>query len=131
MYNSYNYNFGTLILRLFVALMMLLHGYAKLKHGISPIEGMLNNNGLPTILVYGVYITEIVAPLLLIIGYKTRFAASLILINMIFAIFLVHVGDISSFTKQGGLVLELQYFYIFTSLSIVLLGAGKFSVDRN
>ena len=130
MYNSYNYNFGTLILRLFLGFFMLLHGYAKLKHGLGGIESILMNNGWPTIFAYGIYIGEILAPILLIIGYKVRFAAFTILMTIITAIYLVHAGDLLSLSKTGGLMLELQYFYIFTSLVIIFLGAGRYSFDK-
>lgn len=130
MYNSYNYNFGTLILRLFLGFFMLLHGYAKLKHGLGGIEAILMNNEWPTILAYGVYIGEVLAPILLIIGYKVRFAAFTILMTIITAIYLVHAGDLLNLSKTGGLMLELQYFYIFTSLVIIFLGAGRYSIDK-
>lgn len=129
--SSYGYNFGTLLLRFVIGFSMLLHGYAKINYGTSFIENILADNGLPDVLVYGVYIGEILAPLLLIIGYKVRLAAFIIIINMIFAIVLVHPDDIFALTKHGGLVLELHYFYIFSSLALVMLGSGKFGIDRD
>ena len=131
MYNSYNYNFGTLILRLFLGFFMLLHGYAKLKHGIGGIESILTTNGLPTFLGYGVYIGEVLAPILLIIGFKVRFAALIIIVNILAAIYLVHPTDITELSKHGGLVLEVQYFYIFTSLAILFLGSGRYGIDKD
>ncbi len=129
--SSYGFNFGTLLLRLLVGLSMLFHGYAKLNFGTTFIENTLANKGLPELLVYGVYVGEILAPLLLIIGFKTRIAAFIVIVNMIFAIVLVHPNDILALTQNGGLVLELQYFYIITALAIMMFGAGKFGIDRN
>lgn len=130
MNSSFNYNFGILVLRLFLASIMLLHGYAKLKHGIVGIEAIVTKNGLPALLAYGIYIGEVLAPLLLIIGFKVRLAAFIIIVNMIAAVYLVHPNDIFTMTKHGGLVLELQYFYIFTALALVFLGSGKYGLEK-
>ena len=109
---------------------MLLHGYSKIKYGLSSIEILLVKNNLPAMLAYCVYLGEVLAPILLIIGFKTRFAAFLIFVNMIAAVYLAHSNDVINFSQSGGLVLELQFFYIFTALSLMFMGAGKFSVDR-
>ncbi len=129
--SSYSFNFGALLLRLVVGLSLLFHGYAKLNFGTSFIENILASKGLPEVLVYGVYIGEILAPLLLIIGYQTRLAAFVIIINIIFAIVLVHPDDILALTQHGGMVLELHYFYIITCLAITMFGSGKFGIDRS
>jgi putative oxidoreductase len=54
---------------------MLLHGIAKIGQ-TTFIEGMLADQGLPTIMAYGVYLTEIVAPILILIGLRTRCSIS-------------------------------------------------------
>ncbi|PLY09286.1 MAG: GntR family transcriptional regulator [Arcobacter sp.] len=130
MNSSYNENFAKLFLRLFVGILFLLHGYAKLKYGTSFIESVLEKNNLPQYLVYGVYIGEVIAPIFLIIGYYTKTFSLIIIINILFAIYLVHPSEIFSLSSHGGLALELQYFYIFTSLLIILIGPGKFSLDE-
>lgn len=127
---AYN-NFGKLFLRFTVAFLMLFHGYAKFNHGLGFIEALLQANNLPIFIAYGAYVGEILAPIMLIIGFKTRFAALLIMINIFVAIYLVHGADLVALTKQGSLVLELQYFYIGSALAIIFLGAGKYSMDRN
>ncbi len=55
---------GKLVLRLSVGVLMLLHGIHKLLHGVDGIGGMLAGMGLPTVLAYGVYLGEVVGPLL-------------------------------------------------------------------
>ena len=57
-----NTDLGLLILRIAVGGLMLQHGIAKL-NGVSNIKGMLFATGLPAFSAYGVYITEIVAPI--------------------------------------------------------------------
>jgi putative oxidoreductase len=70
----------------------------------------------------------VLAPVLLIVGLWTRLAALLVMINMIVALLLVHTSQLAEINKAGGWALELQAFYLFTALAILLLGAGRFSV---
>ena len=118
---------GRLILRLCVGGLMLFHGLAKIMHpgSLEFIGGMLSSNGLPALLAYGVYIGEVVAPLMVIVGYQARVGALLIVINMVIAIFLAHSGDFFSLTEHGGWAVELQMFYLLSALAVVFLGSGK------
>ncbi len=60
---------GKLILRLTLGILILLHGLFKITGGgVGGIGGMLSSHGLPGFLAYGVYIGEILAPVLLIVG---------------------------------------------------------------
>jgi putative oxidoreductase len=131
MSNALNENLAKLFLRLFLGLLFILHGYGKITNGTSFIESVLQEHHLPTFLVYGTYIGEIVAPIFIIIGLYTRLFAFIIIINMFFAIYLIHANEIFLIAKTGGLALELQYFYIFTAFIILILGAGKYSFDNN
>ncbi|MDO8301032.1 DoxX family protein [Lacisediminimonas sp.] len=123
-----NDDLGKLILRLTLAATLLLHGVAKMISGVGPIAGMLGTAGLPTQLAYAVFIGEVLAPILIVIGVWTRMAAMVVVINMIVAVALVHSGDFLKITSTGGWALELQAFYLFVALAIVLLGAGRYSM---
>ncbi|MDR2341556.1 MAG: DoxX family protein [Campylobacteraceae bacterium] len=120
---------GKLVLRVLVGVLMFFHGISKLK-GLDGIKGMLSGSVFPEFFAYGVYIGEILAPILLIIGFKTRFAALALAINMIFIIILAHAPTMFVLSQHGGLAIETVYFYLFTSVAIFFLGGGKFSVDR-
>lgn len=119
---------GKLILRLALGILILLHGIAKLTGGVGFIAGMLGKMGMPEALAYLVYVGEVLAPALLIIGLWTRPAALIVAINMVVAIWLVHMGELFQLTKTGGWALELQGIYLATALAIALLGAGRYSV---
>lgn len=119
---------GKLILRLAVGILILLHGIAKISGGVGFAASMLASHGLPSALAYLVYVGEIVAPVLLIIGLYTRPAAWITVINMLVAIWLVHMKDLGALNKQGGWALELQGMFLFGALAIAFLGAGRFSV---
>lgn len=119
---------GRLVLRVALGVLILLHGIAKLESGVGFITGMLVKAGLPAQLGYLVYVGEIVAPLLLIVGLFTRPAALAVLVNMLVAIVLVHRAELFKIGGQGGWALELQGLFLFTALAVALLGAGRFSV---
>ena len=120
---------GKLVLRLSVGILILLHGIAKLQNGIDGIMGMVSGMGLPAELAYGVYIGEVLAPILLIIGLWTRPAALIIAINMLMAIYLAHAAQLGMLNeKTGGWALELQGMFLFGAIAVALLGAGRFSL---
>lgn len=118
---------GKLVLRVSVALLILLHGIAKLQSGVDGIAGMLAGHGLPTFLAYGVYLGEVVGPVLVIIGLFTRVGALLMVGNMLVAIALAHMSELFSLDKMGGWALETQGLFLFGSIAIALLGAGRLS----
>lgn len=119
---------GKLVIRSALAILVLLHGISKLSGGIDGITGMVTNAGLPAVFAYGVYVGEVIAPLLVLIGLWTRAAAAVMAINMVVAIMLVHVPELAQLNKQGGWALELQGMFLFGAIAVALLGAGRYSV---
>lgn len=119
---------GKFILRLVLGVLILLHGLAKLKGGIGFVSNQVVSHGLPGWFAYGVYIGEVVAPILLIVGFFTRPAAWIVAINMVVALWLVHTGDLFVLGKQGGWALELQGMFLAAAVAVALLGAGRFSL---
>ena len=110
---------------------MLFHGINKLQHGIGFIKGLVVAQGLPEILAYGVYVGEVLAPLLLIIGFRSRIWAGVIAVNMMVVIYLTQLGLFLKLGAHGAWALELQMFYLLSALAIVFLGSGKFAVSRD
>lgn len=118
-------DYGKLILRVTVGALMLFHGVAKIKYGIDFIKGAVG------FLAYGVYLGEIVAPIALIAGIKTRISALIVAGTMVFAIVIAHMGDIFALSKHGGWAIELPMFFLLASIAIIFLGGGKLSLDKN
>jgi putative oxidoreductase len=108
---------------------MLFHGFAKIIHpgSLEFIESSLSGLGMPSAIAYGVYVGEVIAPLMILFGIYTRIGGLIIVANMIFAIVLAHTADMFSLTQHGGWALELQAFYLFGGIAIALLGSGKFA----
>ena len=121
---------GKLVLRVLLGSLMLLHGVSLLRHGVAPISADLVAKGFPSAIAYGVYLGEVVAPVLLVLGWMTRPAAVVFLINMVVAVMLAHRGDVFHLGKGGGYALELQALYAGGALALALLGAGRYSVSR-
>ena len=125
-----NADLGKLIIRLTLGGLMLFHGIAKLLNGVGFIEGELASHGLPTLLAYGVFVGEIIAPLMVVLGYQTRIGALLIIFNMLFAIILVHGNELLSLGRGGGWALELQGFFLFTAVAVIFLGPGRYKLKN-
>ena len=112
------------LLRITLAVLMLLHGWAKIIHGVGSIEGMLTQLGLPGFLAYGVFVGEVIAPLLMLLGLYVVPAAWIMAINMLVAIALVHTSHLLQLSKSGGWALELQAFYLVSAI-VVALGYSR------
>jgi putative oxidoreductase len=120
---------GKLLLRLMVGGLLILHGFHKLVHGPAPgeISGMLAAHGLPGFLAWGVYLGELVGPVLILLGVYARIGGLLVLANMVVAILLSRGLHIFGLNEMGGLAIELEVFYGLSGLCVAMLGAGKFS----
>ena len=94
------------LLRITLALLLLFHGWSKITGGIGGIEKMVASHGLPYWLAYAVYLGEVVAPLLLLIGVWVVPAALVVVVNMLVALVLVHSGHFLSIGSSGGCALE-------------------------
>ena len=120
---------GKLILRLVLGLLVLLHGIAKLSGSFGMLADTVTKAGLPVLIAYGVYIGEVIAPLMLIVGWYSRIGAILIGVNMLFAIGLVHMPELPKLGESGGWALELQGMFLFTAVALALIGPGRYALN--
>lgn len=119
---------GKLLLRVAVGVLILLHGIAKLRHGLGDVADAVARAHLPYAIGYLVYIGEVVGPTLMIVGAWTRIAAFVVFFNMFVALLLGHPHEIFEMTTHGGLLLETQWLMLTGALAVSLLGAGRYSV---
>ncbi len=117
-------NLGKFLLRLGVGGLMLLHGINKLDKGIGSIKDIVISNGLPEMLSYGVYLGEVVAPVLILIGLKVRTSSLFVFLTMVMAIVLAHPGDIFKLSIHGASAIETPLLFAMASLSLMCLGGG-------
>lgn len=121
---------GKLILRFTVAFLLIFHGIGKIEHGIAWMRGPLSHFHLPFFIAYGVYIGEVVAPILVFLGILTRPAALAIVIDLVMAIVLVAHGRLFSLNRGGSYALEAEAFFLLLGIVLFFLGPGRYSITR-
>jgi putative oxidoreductase len=110
--------------------MLLLHGTHSVTHGIQHVKNMVTASGLPEFISYGNYVGEVIAPVFMIIGYKSRIAALIVAFNMLMTIVIGH-RDIAFMRNDfGGWMIETNVFYMLTAVAVFLSGSGKYSLSR-
>ena len=124
-----NEDIGKLTLRVALGVLILMHGIAKLTGGIGFISDVVSGAGLPGFFAYGVYLGEVVAPVLVIAGLYSRVGAAVIAINMLFAIGLAHGAEFFTLNQTGGWSLELQGMFLFTAIAVALIGPGRYRIN--
>ena len=125
-----NVNNAKRLLSLGLGVLLLFHGVDKLFNGIDGIIGMVNGLNLPyekytQYLAYGVYVGEVVAPVLLIVGRYVRMAGFLIVINMLVAIILTNTDTIFALGEHGEWTIELPMLYLIMGLTLAIWGKEK------
>ncbi|MBT8187511.1 MAG: DoxX family protein [Croceitalea sp.] len=124
MKNSAMSHIGLAFLRIVASGLMMTHGFPKFQKLLSGNFEFANPLGIgeaPSLFL--AVIGEFIAPILIIVGYKTRFAAIPVIITMLVAAFIVHAAD--PFGKKE---FALLYAVMFTA--ILILGPGKYSLDK-
>lgn len=121
---------GLLILRISLGGLMLFHGLFKLVNGVDGIKGMLAGMGVPGWLAYGVHLGETIAPILIILGFRTRLAALFFSLIMLVAFGMVHTADVFTLSPTGGWANELIGLYLLGGIAIAFTGAGQYAVSQ-
>ena len=118
------YDSALSLLRIVFSLLMMTHGWSKLER---ILDGNLNFGdplGLgSTLSLYLVTFAELVAPVFIIVGFKTRIMALITSFAMAVAAFITHGAD--PFAKK-----EMALLYLVGFLSVALMGAGRYSIDE-
>lgn len=128
-FNSIEFNKTALsvvlfLVRIFIGLAMMSHGFPKLQQLLSnePVE-FYNFLGIGSIasLILTIF-AEFICSMFLILGLFTRFFTIPLAFTMAVAGFVVHSQDKFA-------VKELAFVYLTIYVLILVLGAGKFSID--
>jgi putative oxidoreductase len=124
MKNTVKSDIALALLRIAPAAMMLTHGipkFQKLISGDMEFGDPIGIGAAPSLFL--AVIGEVICPILLIVGFKTRWAAVPAAITMGVAAFIAHAAD--PFGRK-----ELALLYLVIFVAIILLGPGKYSIDK-
>ncbi len=128
---KWNSDIGLLLSRIAIGFPMLIYGITKVISGIDSILAMLVEKGIPSFIGYGVYVGEVVAPLTILIGIKTRLSAFIFAVNCLAALFLTQIDYALSLNANGGWSIELLIIYTLVALGLMFTGAGKYAADAD
>ncbi len=120
-----------LVLRVVIGGLFVWHGIKKFDGGISMVEEMFTMWGVPApgLTAPLTAVVEIVAGIMLVVGFGTRIAAIALSVVMIGALIYVKqdLGIISSEPMPGA---ELDLALLAGLIAVIVLGPGRFSVDH-
>lgn len=138
-----NWDFASLPLRLMLGFGFAYHGFPKIfsAAGHDQFVGMLQGIGipLPGVMAWVVGFVEFFGGLALIVGAFVTIVSILGIINMLVAMFTVHISHAFNFinmtmTDQGPRLgmpgFEVNLLYIAGFLALAIAGAGAMSVER-
>ncbi|MEP6780667.1 MAG: DoxX family protein [Gemmatimonadaceae bacterium] len=121
-------NLALLILRVVAGMTLAAHGYQKVfGYGLSGVAGSFGTMGVPMANIVGpsVAILELVGGVAIVVGLLTRLFSIALAVDMLGAIFFVHMAN--GFFAPKGIELTLLLAAMFVTLLIT--GAGTLSVD--
>lgn len=122
-YSNGAFNFGMLVLRVFVGLLLANHGYQKLLKFSALKYKFMNFMHLgSTVSLSLIIIAELICGVLLILGLFTRFACIPIIIGMSVVVFIASNAHIFAEGERG-------MFYLAATITILFCGPGKISLD--
>ena len=117
-------NLGLLILRFGFSIALMTHGYGKF---LKVINGNFKFSdpigiGIAPSLILASF-GEFIAPIFIIIGWKTRLFSIFPALTMLVAFTIAHDGD--PFSRK-----EKSLMYLIAFIVIYFIGPGKYSVDK-
>ncbi len=119
-------NIIDLVGRIFISILFFLNGIFKINNYDGTIEWM-DSYGLPGVMLIPAIIIEIIAPILIIIGYKTKIAAAFLFLFCLSTAFIFH----NDFSDQIQLTAFLKNIALAGGFMILIAnGAKGFSLDK-
>jgi putative oxidoreductase len=122
-------------LRLAIGFGMAYHGWPKAIDPAARAQFVSTLGGLgvpfPEVMAWAVGVLELAGGVMLILGALTRFVSLAMIIEMLAAIYLVHLpsGFVAPPGSEGPPGYELNVLYIAGLLALLIGGAGRFSID--
>ena len=121
---NFFYDAGKLFLRVSFSLMLLPHGWSKINKLFAEdikFSDPIGIGEVPSLIL--VAFAEFIVPMLIILGFKTRWFSIFPIITMVVVVFIHKWG-------QGFLEIEKALLFLSGFLAIALIGPGKYSLDK-
>ena len=121
---NFFYDAGKLFLRVSFSLMLLPHGWSKINRLFEEdikFSDPIGIGELPSLIL--VAFAEFIVPILIILGFKTRWFSIFPIITMVVVAF-IHKWD------QGFFEIEKALLCLSGFIAIALIGPGKYSIDK-
>ena len=115
---------GKLFLRVSFSLMLLPHGWSKINRLFAEdikFSDPIGIGEVPSLIL--VAFAEFIVPMLIILGFKTRWFSIFPIITMVVVVFIHKWG-------QGFLEIEKALLFLSGFIAIALIGPGKYSIDK-
>lgn len=120
-------NFAPLALRVVLGIAFIAHGYPKFKNRAGVVQWFDSIGIKPGLFWWAiVFATEFFGGIAMVLGAFVQIVGVLLIIDMLVAMWKVKWGKVG-FSAPGGWELDLMYLVV--ALSLVLSGAGPYSVD--
>ena len=120
-------HFIELLGRIFLSFLFLFEGIKKLFFFQEETQMYMEEYGIPEVLFFPSTLLEIILPILIIIGFKTRLCASILVIFTISVTLIFHMD----FNNQMQLITFLKNISIAGGLLIIVANENRyFSIDN-
>ncbi len=117
--------FALAVLRVILGVILIAHGKMKLFGGMAQHTHFVGSLGMPGWMGYFSAGTEFVGGILLIVGLLTRIVGIAVTIEMLVAIFKVHLKN--GMIKPGGF--EYPMLIATVAFALIFFGSGPISLD--
>lgn len=117
---------GLLLVRLVMGIAMMLHGWGKIQ---APFSWMPDSN-IPGIFLFLAALSEFGGGIAVLLGCLTSLASFGLACTMAVAVYFHAVVFGDPFVSKGGGSYELGMLYFALSIMFILIGPGKFSLDK-
>jgi putative oxidoreductase len=120
-------NIGLFILRVGICSLMMVHGFHKIEKFLSSGEAVKFYDFIrlgPKISLILAILGEFIAPIFVIVGFKSKWALIPMIITMLVAVFGAHAGE--PFSER-----EHALLYLIVLVVLYLTGDGKYSLEKS
>lgn len=118
--------FAPLPIRVMAGVVFIAHGLPKFEN-LQGVQGFFSSVGIPPELALPIALLEVIGGIVLILGILTRITSILFIIQMVGLILIVKAGG--GLTGDSGF--ELELLLMFISISLLLSGPGRVSIERD